>query len=743
MSAVWDYDYSKYKRNLSITTGYLESQSFYLSVMRDIPLEEATAFVKNNHGMKNPMVRATVRDMDTEDKELDYMPVTVFLKAVEQEDLITSPTAACYVQPSVKMSLVAKYVATQLKLRAKAKKEKNEAELVGDVALMRNKENEQRSRKINANSPSGLQPTNCIIYNPTAHSSLTTLSRAVTNGAAAMIERFLAGNRHFYNSTVVIENIVHVIRSLNMDDVARVVDKYGLVYPEPKDMLDRIYQCCKRYWGDKRKWTNITEFVTKLKPVQRAAWMYYLDLYSLKELNPEFVRNMIHDLTRLDVEAEIDDLAAYNKQMDGDSLMHVLVMAYEAIGNKNYEHEKKNGNTSVMLKVAGIDKHFNDALATYNDFIQTFWLSTSLPSGVYNFPESMRKAVVGSDTDSAIFTTQHWAKWYCGKQELTIESRSVSSLMIYFCVKIVAHSIALLERSLGVHVENIHTMIMKNEYFYPIFALTGIAKHYYAMKLIQDGIFKSKTELDIKGVQLRDSKVPESINARFLSMLTKFIENIVNNRKMSLKTLLTEISLYEKEVMGKVAKGDPEFAVVTEIKSMDTYSAPMSSVYAYYDMWNDVFAPKYGPAPAIPYQGIKVGVDLNPKTNISRWLDSIDDKAFTERMAKWLVKTGKTDLKMVNLPLENLEEKGMPVELDNVISKKRTTRELLNMFYRFMESLNVYAGEVKHHSKLISDVYDLNDATQTTEFIDDGYISEYVIANGDVYDDDENGGYVV
>ena len=62
---------------------------------------------------------------------------------------------------------------------------------------------------------------------------------------------------------------------------------------------------------------------------------------------------------------------------------------------------------------------------------------------------------------------------------------------------------ATISGNLGIDQSEITRMQMKNEYYFPVFALTSRAKHYFAYMAAQEGIVFEIMKSEIKGVALR------------------------------------------------------------------------------------------------------------------------------------------------------------------------------------------------------------------------------------------------
>jgi hypothetical protein len=130
-----------------------------------------------------------------------------------------------------------------------------------------------------------------------------------------------------------------------------------------------------------------------------------------------------------------------------------------------------------------------------------------------------------------------------------------------------------------------------------------------------------------------------------------------------------------------------------QIKTAESYKKdPQSSPYQFYDLWQKVFAPKYGDAPPPPYQAMKLSLDMQSAGAVRAWVESIEDKALAQRLKDWLIQNNKTGaITSLLLPEQNLEATGMPKELISQLDMRRATLDVSKIFYLILETLGYYA----------------------------------------------------
>ncbi|MFO6295533.1 family B DNA polymerase, partial [Pseudomonas aeruginosa] len=81
---------------------------------------------------------------------------------------------------------------------------------------------------------------------------------------------------------------------------------------------------------------------------------------------------------------------------------------------------------------------------------------------------------------------------------------------------------------------------MKNEFYFAVLALTTRSKHYFASQDAQEGVMFNESRMEIKGVGLRDSKVPKKINSRAKKLMEDIIKTVKAEEKIDLASILKE-----------------------------------------------------------------------------------------------------------------------------------------------------------------------------------------------------------
>ena len=697
---------NQYVRAVDPVGQYINQAAHYLSIKSGDAFETCLKWVQDSikqksfTGIKDPKIVFYERG-DNEDRVKQECSLSGYIYSAIKQDLIIAPTLTCYLPPKVKKSLLVGYVKDNIKGRSVAKKLWFKALSEGDKVNTVIKFIEQTNRKLSNNALSG---AHCVssspVFNRTAHSTLTSNCRSVTSHANSNNEKIITGNRHYWRYDIVINNIISITLNTDYDKLASTMTKFNLHVPTVDDVMDCITYSTSLYWCDHNHSSKIKTLVASLNPLQRAAFVYTSDLYHIKKFNDSFIRNFIKSLSSR-ITVPVHDGLTKLKTIPEDimNLAHQLCLNEVRGKGKKYDKMHEDGTLGVVVATA---LNIITTLNEYKDLIQTFFTTSNLPISIALMPTSIRRAVVTSDTDSTIFSVQDWASWYIGSTDVNDTSAAVAASIVFFTSQSITHLLATLSVNIGFSPESLHDMAMKSEFFWPVFVNTSVAKHYTGLCSVQEGNVYDKYKVEIKGVHLMSSNTPKAIIDGAHTMLIDMMQNILDNKKISLLDKLTIVANLERDIITSLLKGEMEFYRSGKIKESEAYTkTEVLSPYQHYLMWVDVMAPKYGAIAPPPYGVIKIPTIMNNKTAIADWLDNMVDQDLKQRLASWLLKFGKDSLPTMYLSTDYVVSNGIPVEITPVIDVRRIVADLCNIYYIILECYGYYVKE----GTIISDFY--------------------------------------
>jgi hypothetical protein len=710
----------QYQRQTDMVPAYHRAMATFLHKTTGQPLERCYNFVVRETGprgsmpMRDPTAMVLVRQPNG-DRKMEITSMQNFLETIKVEQEVLSPSMTAYVSADKDESILGMYIGDNLKKRSIAKHAMFDAgnaaqvaEKNGDLMLALDKLSErsiyeglQTSIKINNNSLSGAHVSeHTILFNKTAHSSLTSGCRAAASVGNINNEKFIMGSRHYWSPDAVMANILAICQSADMKALEEVMVNRMIYWPTVDDTMGVIDYSTRLYWRNGESMLRIRELVEGLSPIERAAFVYIGDLYHLAMFNDQLVRDFI---TKLAIKpstphAEPDPVMA---KADGDMKAFISVVCAEELDGEKISNIKKVNANSYGL-VAAMTQQAMDTVHEYQDMVRALWVTDVMPSDVAYAPSIIRRCAITSDTDSTIFTVQHWTQWYRGQLDFTQTSMAVAASIVYLASQTVRHLLAQVSANEGMARRHLDTIQMKNEYMFPIYFLTGRAKHYFAYISAQEGNVFKKFGVEIKGVALRNSALPANIMKRAKDMMTGIMDEVMAGRKISYAKMVQYVGDVERSIADSVDAGSYEYFQSTSIKSSESYKNADSSNYVHYGLWQEVFAPKYGNTEAPPYVAVKVAVDAENPTKLRAWLAKIEDVALRDRLKAWLDKYNRTNMTMILLPQSVLTTTGIPKEIIQGIDKKNLIGGLTESFYLILESLGLFLRN-REMTRLASD----------------------------------------
>lgn len=700
-----------YRRNLNFFAKYAEFAGLYLSKLYGKSREEMIAWVRDKTlpgkelGIIDPMV--TYLEQETEgNRVLKQARMSAYLKMVEERRYGMSPTMTAYQHPDVEISPLAEYIDTGLTNRSKNKKKKLEFAKLKNKLMANIYDNRQNRNKIKNNSLSGAQGTkSSVLFTKSAHSTLTSTCRSASSNTNANVERLLSGNRHYWSADIAINCIVSTIALTDFDKVRIAIDKYNLVYPSAAFMMRLINECTQLYWEDDYGTARIYQLVKMLSPEERAAFCYSGDLSSLAFNNPEVVKHLLDGLIILP-EHSVENPLEIIKKLNEDEGPLLGIVSNELHNGAGVWHADVTSGPNYG-RIGAMAQQIMDTMTYYGELFDAFWVTKAVAASMATFPSSIRRVVVASDTDSCIFTNQHWVEWYVGSYDekpAEVFSQlgfSCQAATTYLCSQMTTHVLATMSGNMGVADQYMRLLQMKNEYAFKIFSLTSMAKHYYAPMVAQEGNIYPEPDWEIKGATLRNSTAPKQLMKLSDKLIEDLVVRVTEGEKLELCEVLQYIANLEWSIVKSIEAAQPTFFAKANIKSKDSYKKE-NSPYLHYSLWNDVFGPKYGMMAEPPYVGLTCKLECNNQTEFDEWVASWEDTDMQARFKDWLNRNNKDFMSQMHLPMDILTARGVPVEVQKALGVRNQVKGLMKSFYLILESLGYYCMN-DHISRMVMD----------------------------------------
>lgn len=686
----------EYNREPDLLSYYVDAASNYLTISTGKPLEECRTFVKDNlkpgglFPFKDPKVLYLDRE-ENGDRVRKETTLNRYLRSSVQENEIIAPTFTTYVSAEKDRSLLSIYIETNVAKRDVAKIAYFKAKAEKNTLLESVKKVEQTGRKLANNAMSGAHVSpSTPLFNKSAHSTLTSTCRITSAYGNANNEKFITGNRHYFNHHIVLNNITAVITTIDYVALEEVMTKYNIHYPTHIEVMEGITYSSSLYWWDKEKLRVIGEYVAKLNPLQCAAFLYSGDAYHLRKHNEVMVREFLDSLSKRVNGIHSDPMSPISNAPAAyiDLAHQICYNETKGIG-KDYSKIKE---TEALHTLALTVENIATTIHSYADLIKILWMPETVPASVANFPSSVRRSAITGDTDSTIFTVQDWVIWHTGTIKFTDTFRRIYATVVFLAATTITHLLAKMSANIGIEKKNIFTIQMKSEYSFDVFIPTQLGKHYFACMSCQEGNVKQELEYEIKGVGLRSANAPVEIIAMAKKMMQDIIADTMERGEIVLFDYLKRVADIEREIVRSVKAGELTYLRSGSIKDAGSYAGePRNSPYQNHFFWNEVFGVDYGMMPEPAYGTRKVPVNVDTPTKLKSYLASLPEGDFKIRMTNYLVKNEKTTIGVFNFPSDILVSKGIPKEVFSIIDYTKLQLDICRIFYIILETLGYYA----------------------------------------------------
>lgn len=709
---------SSYKRNFEILDAWVRDMTATLQLSTGQPKEVCEAFIRKEMvpgGRLHPRdPRTTYLERLDCDRSKHTGSLMGYIRHIVNTRSIMAPSMTVYFHPSKLVALLGKYIVRNLDIRNMFKKDMFAATMRNDVDGASFNKNMQTSFKYKNNSLSGAQVSGgTVLANKSAHPSLTSTCRVSASYGNANNEKFLAGNRHYWSPTVTIANVVSLANNTDLAGVENAMKTFGLRYPSVDEAMECVLYSSRLYWNDAREEAIIRRLFVGMSDVQRAAVVYVSDMYHLAKYNTKFVHDFLGAMISIP-KTPIDNPEDVLKSVTGDivtlsSYLCAGLMSGRLLKDLNNPNSKKKDGTSCFdpetyAIVANTAKGVEAVLSKYQPIIKGFWTTPNLAPSIMHIPNMRRRCVLVSDTDSTIFTNQFWTRFYTGQDDWSETSNNVAYVTTFLASQTVMHVLACMSGHIGMAEKEIHRISMKNEFFFPVFVKTSMAKHYFAYISAQEGNVFGKMKLELKGKNLRDSTVAPAINQKVQDFVKAIMDRVMKEGQISTKWAISEVLAVENSIIQNIRNGNANEFTTMRLNDKMAYKNPESSNYRYHDLWNSVFAPKYGIAENPPYTAIKVSLSTSNRSRLTRWVNGIEDKELADRLRQWLAEKEVDSLAMMLLPPSIVAEKGVPEEIIPAIDYRGIVYSSCVAFYIVLEALGIYSVDDKKN-RLLSDIY--------------------------------------
>ena len=705
MSDYFTYNDDEYVRQLDPFTDYINLQTFYLSRMSGKDEQTCKDYVVTQlkPGGKFEFKDAKVGYLHREngrDRERGATTMLEYIASTRNRNYIMVPSWSVTVPSYVQESLYTSYIDKTSAVRARYKKAMFIAEQKNNITDIKFNDGMQSSSKISINSISGAAMSpGTINHTQSLHPALTSVCAISTSTANLNNEKLLAGNRIYTTYQTTLDNVISITMTADYASLQIAMDEFALHYPTVAETMECINMSADLYWRNDKHTQSLHNFVEKLTPIERAAFVYTGDLYHLWKYNPEVVARFFDGFTtRVNTQLDLETAIRVEKESDEDvGVVAKLLCKEYMMGTTMFdlrdEHPDRYG--VVCANMVTINEH----LDRYQNLIKGILRSPFLNPGAnrYMIPNMLRSVVLTSDTDSTIYTSQYWIERLTGAIGFDDVHYNIGAAISFLVNKTVYHQLAMLSKNMGVEDKNLHMISMKNEYYFPVYALTNQTKNYFAYISVREGNVYSKMKLEKKGVGLRSSKIPKNVMNEFDAYICGMMDKIITQQKITLDELFDRPYRTEIMVRESILQGQSDYFQTAQLKSADSYAAGYDApAQQAHRLWEHVFAPKYGEAPELPYVALKVSTTLTSGRKLEEWVNSIEDRELAKRLDLYLRNEGKKALGSIFVPKITIGFGVIPEEIVRVIDVDKQLMNVMTSFYQTLESFGFYLKNPKN-----------------------------------------------
>lgn len=596
----------------------------------------------------------------------------------------------------------------------------------GDHEGESNNDKRQALKKIKANSIIGGHGfVGNAFYDKECFGAITSLARNGVILAYGLTEQCLVNNFYWDKPETVLNYVTTAISFANRELIRETIDNKKLYVPTAEVAANRLLQSAKYYMSkpeiNELRNTLIVMF-TNMTEEQKTYVFYRRSLINMITFNEEYFRLHLDHLFSLDKYLQSrDDYQSLLDNTPPDAFFQVpedIRMMLSVIYNNVLDYEpvnmdlvKNHPDKAKLFSLISLTA--KEYLDYFESIYYPFMYSGDVLPAVLRNKYIIRKAVAVSDTDSVIFTMKTPVAWYTkGDLRVCHESLSMAAYTVYMLSKMLNVANRDLAISKGVVLEeNVSKVNLKSEFLYPVLIKTDLAKHYFSKYIAKEGRMLKKPKLDVKGVGLQTSTLPEVTQDFSKKIYNSMIDEVCEHGTLCETDLIKYCLEYEFEIYNSLLAGKLDYYPNSSIKEKNQYKDPERSNYFNYTLWQEVFAPTYGD---INLPGKFATVPFQAKIIRSEkyltWLGN-GYPDIHQRLLKFLSKIDpKKNISRIFLPVTvmKLPDPFIPaINLRSIIYKNMAPAQLA------MRQIGINLGE-SNRMPLFMDVYgDLTDGSLT------------------------------
>lgn len=698
------FKFPEYQRDATpLLRAYAENQLAYLRRMHQtVPITTLQQFLRSeiDRSLRRPSM--TMIDYPSYgDAKMATVDLLSFTEQTARRNIIT-PAGTVYMPPSVKTSFLKTKILNNQAHRKKQKKVMLAAAAAGDAIVEQRANYIQSSIKIETNAIPGAfgSPFNCV-YDKPGYNSVTSTSRHSIMCGYAHTERMLEANFYFPTLDHCVNYAITLLRVCPRD-VDQVIAEYGLHVPSVSEVMGHFINSLKYYQRITPSIrTALTRLLEVLTPGERTFVFYANCLQTIVTYNGALFQPFLKEFFRTDVTVDATVRPESIFSLNGDLLAMLSGLNADLIGRRTISEALTEDPDGIRHLIA-IGRHMETTLGRLGRLISTFLRVDCDVADAMSHPAMIRKTVMVSDTDSVIFSTQSWIEWYAGSISFSRPAYEINGFVVFMLSMSLEHLFARLSASFGATGEDIHRITMKNEFLYPVMLRTPLKKTYAGRVAVQEGFVLAKLKEDIKGSSFKNSNMCRETTRAGTDFINWVFDTVMRDGSLRVSDCLEKVLDHENMVLRSLANGEPTFVTTTPIRDKGDYKLVDSSDYYYWLLWDEVFAPTFGPF-IIPAKGYEIPLMGKGKVlKDERYLERV--RAFDPDLHARLLGFMERNTRDITRIIMPTTLKTIPPILRPAIDARGITYANSTPFIVVMRALGVGYTDSKDQT-LLSDIY--------------------------------------
>jgi hypothetical protein len=194
-------------------------------------------------------------------------------------------------------------------------------------------------------------------------------------------------------------------------------------------------------------------------------------------------------------------------------------------------------------RVAEVCVSMQTRFTALSDLIFALWATDVGPHSIAAYPDAVRRAIPGGDTDSAFVCCEFFVEWIYKTINFSDEAWGTAAIVAYMATSLVSHQLVQMAKNFGAEDSALRVIDMKNEFGFNMFIPSQASKHYTAGRTVKDGNVLPECVLEQKGVTLISEDAPEEIVQGAIKMNKYILKTIEKTGKISLIECTTYLIL--------------------------------------------------------------------------------------------------------------------------------------------------------------------------------------------------------